>query len=75
MIFTDSKTFVDCIPKISPSKIALNKTEEKWDAPNGWAPLQWITIKGLRNYNQSDIAERIKKKLVFFSRKKLSLNL
>ncbi|MCE6989253.1 alpha,alpha-trehalase TreA [Dyadobacter sp. CY323] len=27
------------------------RTGQQWDAPNGWAPLQWITYKGLRNYN------------------------
>lgn len=27
------------------------KTNQQWDAPNGWAPLQWIAYKGLRNYN------------------------
>ncbi|GLU54274.1 alpha,alpha-trehalase TreA [Dyadobacter frigoris] len=27
------------------------KSGQQWDAPNGWAPLQWITYKGLRNYN------------------------
>jgi len=27
------------------------KTGQQWDAPNGWAPLQWIAYKGLRNYN------------------------
>ena len=25
-------------------------TGQQWDAPNGWAPLQWIAIQGLRNY-------------------------
>jgi alpha,alpha-trehalase len=25
-------------------------TGQQWDAPNGWAPLQWIAIKGLQNY-------------------------
>lgn len=25
-------------------------TDQQWDAPYGWAPLQWITIQGLRNY-------------------------
>ena len=29
----------------------LIKTGQQWDAPNGWAPLQWIAYKGLRNYN------------------------
>jgi alpha,alpha-trehalase len=23
---------------------------QQWDAPNGWAPLQWIAIKGLQQY-------------------------
>ena len=40
----------------------LNKTQQQWDAPNGWAPLQWFAIKGLLNYqytNQArDIAQR-----------------
>ena len=29
----------------------LNETGQQWDAPNGWAPLQWITANGLFNYN------------------------
>ena len=28
----------------------LTNTGEQWDAPNGWPPLQWITILGLQNY-------------------------
>jgi len=31
-------------------------TEQQWDWPNGWAPLQWIAIKGLENYNQKELA-------------------
>jgi len=42
----------------------LNKTGQQWDAPNGWAPLQWITIQGLRNYNQTAIADTIKTRWV-----------
>jgi alpha,alpha-trehalase len=26
------------------------RTGYQWDFPNGWAPLQWIVIKGLRDY-------------------------
>lgn len=33
----------------------LNKTGQQWDAPNGWAPLQWITINGLYNYGFSNL--------------------
>jgi neutral trehalase len=29
--------------------------EDPWDSPNGWAPLQWLTIQGLRNYGQDDL--------------------
>ena len=28
----------------------LNKSGQQWDAPNGWAPLQWIVYAGLCNY-------------------------
>jgi alpha,alpha-trehalase len=31
-------------------------TGEQWDAPNGWAPLQWVTIRGLQNYYFNDEA-------------------
>ena len=27
-----------------------HSTGQQWDAPNGWAPLQWMTIRGLENY-------------------------
>lgn len=35
-------------------------TGEQWDSPNGWAPLQWITIKGLRNYGHNTLAGDIR---------------
>lgn len=34
-------------------------TGQQWDAPNGWAPLQWIAITGLRRYGHADLAETI----------------
>jgi alpha,alpha-trehalase len=34
-------------------------TGQQWDAPNGWAPLQWIAIDGLRHYDQGPLAETI----------------
>lgn len=33
---------------------------QQWDSPNGWAPLQWVVIQGLRNYGYHDLANRIK---------------
>ncbi len=37
----------------------LSHTGQQWDAPNGWAPLQWISIMGLRNYNHTALADSI----------------
>jgi len=34
-------------------------TKQQWDAPNGWAPLQWIAINGLFNYGHDELAEKI----------------
>jgi alpha,alpha-trehalase len=38
------------------------KTGQQWDAPNGWAPLQWITYKGLKNYGHLLLANLIKQR-------------
>jgi alpha,alpha-trehalase len=32
---------------------------QQWDHPNGWAPLQWIAVVGLRNYDEVQLAETI----------------
>ncbi|WP_270654037.1 alpha,alpha-trehalase [Enterobacter bugandensis] len=29
---------------------------QQWDAPNGWAPLQWVATEGLQNYGQDKVA-------------------
>lgn len=34
-------------------------TGQQWDAPNGWAPLQYIAVKGLMNYGFNDLARTI----------------
>jgi alpha,alpha-trehalase len=33
----------------------------QWDAPFGWAPLQWIAVQGLKNYRYEMEAARISK--------------
>lgn len=33
---------------------------QQWDAPNGWAPLQWIAYTGFLNYGLDDLANEIK---------------
>lgn len=42
----------------------LDDTGQQWDAPNGWAPLQWVAIEGLRNYGHHRLADEIKKRWV-----------
>ncbi len=37
----------------------LLETGQQWDAPNGWAPLQWIAISGLRRYGKDALAAAI----------------
>jgi alpha,alpha-trehalase len=37
----------------------LETTGQQWDAPNGWAPLQWMTITGLENYGHHELASEI----------------
>ncbi|POP50198.1 alpha,alpha-trehalase [Superficieibacter electus] len=31
-------------------------TGQQWDAPNGWAPLQWVATEGLQNYGHQKVA-------------------
>jgi alpha,alpha-trehalase len=31
---------------------------QQWDAPNGWPPLEWLTIEGIRRYRQTDAANK-----------------
>lgn len=40
----------------------LNVTGQQWDAPNGWAPLQWIAYTGLKNYGHTILAHEIRKR-------------
>ena len=42
---------------------------EQWDAPNGWAPLQWIGIQGLRNYGQDELANSLSSNWIALNRK------
>ncbi|MEN9684697.1 MAG: hypothetical protein RLZZ28_483 [Bacteroidota bacterium] len=38
----------------------LKNTGQQWDAPNGWAPLQWMAYKGLKNYGHTALALQIR---------------
>lgn len=39
----------------------LIETGQQWDLPNGWAPLQWLAIKGLERYGHDRLAGKIRK--------------
>ena len=47
----------------------LKTTGQQWDAPNGWAPLQWISIKGLENYGLKNEAKDITQRWVALNEK------
>lgn len=44
-------------------------TGQQWDAPNGWAPLQWIVVKGLMHYGMISLASLIAHKWINLNKK------
>ncbi|HWB64892.1 MAG TPA: alpha,alpha-trehalase TreF, partial [Chitinophagales bacterium] len=38
---------------------SLKDSGQQWDWPNGWAPMQYITITGLDNYGYNSLAKQI----------------
>ncbi len=46
---------------LAPGGLATTETPsgEQWDRPNGWAPLQWMAIQGLRAYGRRNLAQDI----------------
>jgi alpha,alpha-trehalase len=40
----------------------LNDSGQQWDSPNGWAPLQWAAVEGLRNYGHDKLASNVSKR-------------
>ena len=45
-------------------RTTLTDTGQQWDAPNGWAPLQWVAVAGLDRYGASDLAKTISQRWV-----------
>lgn len=42
---------------------------QQWDAPNGWAPLQWMAIQGFRNYGLDELASTIRDRWVSLNKR------
>ena len=47
----------------------LSRTGQQWDAPNGWAPLQYLAIEGLARYQQQPLADTIAHRWVRLNRR------
>ena len=41
-------------------RTSLKATGQQWDNPNGWAPLQYMTYTGLKNYGEESTAVKIR---------------
>ncbi|MEM5438839.1 alpha,alpha-trehalase TreF [Paraburkholderia diazotrophica] len=46
---------------LRPGGIATTTVQsgQQWDEPNGWAPLQYLAVTGLRRYGHADLAQQI----------------
>lgn len=45
------------------------QSHQQWDAPNGWAPLQWISYKGLQHYGFEKEAADLSKRWLSINKK------
>src|SRR6266699_120156 len=42
---------------------------QQWDAPNGWPPLEWLAIEGVRRYGRTDLATRARDRWLALNRR------
>ncbi len=42
---------------------------QQWDAPNGWPPLQWLAIEGVRRYGRGDLADLARERWLALNRR------
>jgi len=54
-----AKTIESSLLKDGGIVTSTNTTGQQWDAPNGWAPLQWVAVNGFKNYNHTKLAKTI----------------
>jgi len=53
----EKKFVVENLLKAGGFVNTIHNTGEQWDAPNGWAPLEWMAIMGLEQYGYYDEAK------------------
>jgi len=42
---------------------------QQWDAPNGWPPLEWLAIEGVRRYGRADLADAARARWLALNRR------
>lgn len=42
---------------------------QQWDAPNGWPPLEWLAMQGVRRYGRSDVADTARDRWLALNRR------
>ena len=42
---------------------------QQWDAPNGWPPLEWLSIEGVRRYGRGDLADTASERWLALNRR------
>jgi alpha,alpha-trehalase len=45
------------------------RSGQQWDAPNGWAPLEWMAIEGLRRYGAVALANTARDRWLALNRR------
>jgi alpha,alpha-trehalase len=44
-------------------------TGQQWDAPNGWPPLEWMPLEGMRRYGRADLADTARARWLTLNRR------
>lgn len=47
----------------------IETAKQQWDAPNGWAPMQWMSVVGLERFNQTKLSKQIASRWLAVSKK------
>src|SRR5262245_31215821 len=47
----------------------LIRSGQQWDAPNGWPPLEWMAIEGVRRYGRADLADTARNRWLALNRR------
>jgi alpha,alpha-trehalase len=54
-----SKVLQQKLLKAGGLQCTINSEKQQWDAPNGWAPMQWMSIVGLERFRQLNLSKQI----------------